>query len=57
MKIAIARKGNDIATMKDYTNIDGKGEISHFLIELRIIEKDLIDLWEEWHNEDLEEIK
>ena len=51
MKIAIARNGNDIATIKDYQDIDNKGEISHFLIEIELIKQDLLELWKEWHEE------
>jgi hypothetical protein len=49
MKIAIARSGDNIATIKDYQNINDKGEISHFLIEIELIKQDLLDLWTEWH--------
>ena len=49
MKIAIARKGEkDVITIKEYTDISGKGEIAHFLVELEIIKLDLLGLWEEY---------
>lgn len=52
MKIGIARKGKDIITVKDYSNIDQKGEISHFLIELELIKQDLLEIWEEYNNKE-----
>jgi len=48
MKIAIYRHGNDIRTVTDYSDIDSKSEISHILAELKLIERDLIELWEKY---------
>ena len=45
MKIAIARKDGDIVTIKDYSNVDGRGEVAHFLIELELMKLDLLDIW------------
>lgn len=52
MKIAIGRKDDqNIVTIKDYSNIKDKGEIAHFLAELDIIKLDLLELWEEYNEE------
>ena len=55
MKIGIATRDDDrITTIRDYTNIKDKGQISHFIAELKLIETDLLKLWEEWNTKDLE---
>lgn len=52
MKIAIGRRGDDIVAVKDYADIQGRGEIAHFLAELESIKKDLLELWEKHNKED-----
>jgi len=46
MKIAIRKVGNDIQTLKDFDDIEGKGEIAHFIAELELIKQELLKLWE-----------
>ena len=48
MNIQISRVGDDIFCNKNYTNIKDKGEISHILMELEFIKQDLMELWEEF---------
>ena len=52
MKIAIGRRGKDIVAVKDYADIQGRGEIAHFIAELESIKKDLLELWEQHNKED-----
>lgn len=53
MKIAIFRQDGNIVTVKDYSDIDQKGEVSHMIAELENIKLDLLELWEELnHYED-----
>ena len=47
MKIALVRQGENIVAIKDYSDIDQKGEISHMIAELELIKLDLLELWEE----------
>ncbi|KKM66309.1 hypothetical protein LCGC14_1482450 [marine sediment metagenome] len=47
MKIAIAREGDNIITVKDYDDVLDTGEIAHFLAELEIIKFDLLQLYDE----------
>lgn len=47
MKIAIVREGGNIVTIKDYSDIDQKGEVSHMITELELIKQDLLEIWEE----------
>lgn len=47
MKIHIESSGEDVMTLKDYTNIQDRGEISHFIAELKLIELELLELWSE----------
>ena len=42
MKIQIAKIEDNIYTARDYSDIKDKGEIAHFLCELKSIELDLI---------------
>lgn len=45
MKIAIKRVGDNIGTFKDYSDIKGRGEIAHIIIELELIKAELLELW------------
>jgi len=56
MRIGIVREGDNIATIKDYSYINDKGEISHFLSEIEVIKHELINLWLEWHGENEDEV-
>ncbi len=47
MKIAIGRTGKNITCIKDYSDIEDKGEVSHILMELELIKMDLLDMWEQ----------
>lgn len=51
MKLLIARdpKNNLITTIKEFQDINDSGEIAHFITELEIIKLELIELWEEYH--------
>ncbi len=51
MKIAIARQGENIVAVKDFTDIKDKGEISHFLMELELIKLDLLELWDDYNKD------
>ena len=46
MKIGISRHEGNIITVKDYSDIDQKGEVSHMIAELELIKLDLLDIWE-----------
>ena len=52
MKIHIEIVGKNILTTKDYSKINDRGEIAHFLMELELIKFDLIELWGEWCDEE-----
>lgn len=47
MKIALVRKDGNIIAIKDYSDIDSKGEVSHMITELELIKLDLLEIWEE----------
>lgn len=47
MRIAIAREGDNVITVKEYDDVLDTGEIAHFLAELEIIKFDLLQLFEE----------
>jgi hypothetical protein len=46
MKIQIGRIGDNIVCAKDYSDIDSRGEISHIFMEIEIIRRELMELWE-----------
>lgn len=46
MKIAIYRKDNNIVTIRNYDDIDDKGEVAHMVCELESIKSDLMEIWE-----------
>jgi len=48
MIITIRRLGENIEVCKDYRNIKDSGEIAHILCEVRLIEEELLELWEEF---------
>jgi len=45
MKLAIARKGNNIITLKNYTDVKDSIEVARFLIEIEIMKEELLELW------------
>jgi len=45
MKLAIARKGNNIITLKNYTDVKDRAEVARFLIELKVMEQELVEVW------------
>ena len=49
MKIGIAtdEENRNITTMVDISNPKTKGEVAHYLAELEIIKKDLLQLWKD----------
>lgn len=48
MEIIIKTLDTDnIFTVKNYNHIEDKGQVSHFLAELKTIENDLIEIWQE----------
>ena len=51
MRISIVRDGNNILTIKEYTDISDTGEICHFLAELELIKLDLLNLFEEFEED------
>lgn len=52
MKIAIVREGENIAAIKDYSDIKDKGEVSHMIVELELIKLDLLEIWEKISEEE-----
>ncbi len=52
MRVGIARQGENIVTVKEYTDIQDRGEISHFIAELEIIKLDLLEMFQEWEDEE-----
>jgi len=53
MKIQIARKADNIYTAKDYTDIKDIGEVCHFLAEIEVIKRDLIEIFEEMQEDEI----
>jgi len=51
IQIGMLNDGESIACVKEYHPIKDKGEIAHFLAEVSIIQQELIELWDEY-NED-----
>lgn len=49
MKIALATSGDgeNIVVIKEYDDINDKGQVSHFLMELEFIKQDLMEIWAE----------
>ncbi len=47
MNIAIYRKGKEILAIKDYEDINDKGEVAHMIAELGSIILDLQDIWDQ----------
>ena len=48
MKIVICRDGENIISLKDYSDVNDKGEIAHMLVEVELIKQDLLELWERY---------
>ena len=48
MRIALAREGEDIITVKEYDDIQSSGEIAHFIAELEIMKQELLEIWQGW---------
>ena len=46
MKIALIRKGENIVAIKDYSDINQKGEVAHMIAELELIKLDLLEIWD-----------
>jgi len=55
MNIGISKQGESIVTVKDYSNVDSRGEIAHVIAELESIKLDLVELWETYKESDSEE--
>ncbi len=51
MKLQMFRNGDNITTNKDFSDIKDVGEVAHFLAEIEIIKKELLEIWEEMQNE------
>ncbi len=45
MRVAIAREGENIITVKDFEDVIDRGEISHFLTELEVIKLELLEIF------------
>jgi len=45
MKFSVERVGEHIATYKDWKDINGRGEIAHFIAELEVLRTELVTLW------------
>lgn len=52
MRILIERSGDAIATIKDFKNIHGRGEISHIIVELELLKSELMMLWLNYNDEE-----
>lgn len=50
MKIGLIRQEGNIIAIKDYSDIEEKGEISHMIAELELIKLDLLKIREEWND-------
>lgn len=55
MNIVISRQGKNIVAIKDYGDIDQKGEVAHIIAELESIKLDLIEIWDNINNPEYEE--
>jgi len=51
MRIAIVRQGDNIVCVRELDDIKDSGEIAHMITELEITKQQLLDLWEEWPEE------
>lgn len=51
MKILIERKGNVIVSIADYTEIESREEVSNIVCELKLIELELLKIFEDLKNE------
>lgn len=51
MKLQMFRKGENIVSNKDFTDIKDSGEIAHFIVELEIIKQELLEIWGKYENE------
>ena len=45
LKLQISRVGDSIAVLKEWKDIQGRGELAHVLVELEIIKNELLALW------------
>ncbi len=55
MKLTIARVGESVATFKDFSDIRGRGEICHFIAELEVFKRELVELFEQYDELGLDE--
>lgn len=46
----IKRVGGSVSVIADFSDIDSRGEVAHFITELEIIKQRLLKLWEEKFN-------
>ena len=53
MKLLIKREGNNIARYTDFSDIEDRGEIAHIICELKSIEQELQNLWENYDEGEL----
>ena len=52
MKIILGRIDNEnIYSSKDYRDIKDCGEVAYMLMEIKLIERDLIEIWEDMQDE------
>lgn len=47
MRILLMRKDDNIIAIKDYSDIESKGEVSHIIAELELIKLDLLEIFDE----------
>ena len=52
MQIGISTEGENIVTVKNLTNINGRGEIAQFIAELELIKLELLYLFEEYQEDE-----
>ena len=46
MEIRLKKVGNDIVKFTDFTDAKERGEIAHFIAELEVMKRDLVELWD-----------
>lgn len=51
MKIQIFRDGADISVKKDFSDVEERGEITQFIIELELLKLELLKLYKEFDDD------
>ncbi len=48
MKIGLMREDDKIICVRDYGDIRDRGEVAHMIAELQVIQKDLLEIWDDF---------